>query len=292
MEFTNASLFSFYDWCNGNQRKCCRGRFPCPVNTVPIKIVTPGYSSGIKLSAAELSDSLPHFRTLVETVTERINSWMTSNNFCIDGAKDMESMLSAEREKHSLLQFVYWHLDVDEYTVPALLPSTGDTSSCRISSPWIDLVVERKPVPRIVGIVRWNERQLLTDQVVLAGARNVPPGVAIPLTGNEFAYFLSTYTRSEILEKSVAKPIEERVPPDILWLLRRSRQSTRGPFVHYVLSAMDNATEKGAESYTKLVLALIDRCFASDGANLHYNSILDVADPVLLEQYKIDTLIR
>jgi hypothetical protein len=55
------------------------------------------------------------------------------------------------------------------------------------------------------------------------------------------------------------------------------------------------AIEKSAEGYTKIVLALIDRCFASpasDSVGFYYDNILDVADPVLLKQYKIDTPIR
>ena len=50
--------------------------------------------------------------------------------------------------------------------------------------------------------------------------------------------------------------------------------------------------KQNAEGYTKLVTALIDRCFASDGTAIHYNNILDVADLISLKQYKIDTPIR
>ncbi|MDR2688658.1 MAG: hypothetical protein LBB76_02730, partial [Azoarcus sp.] len=154
----------------------------CPGNAVPIQIMTPG--DKIQLSAAGITPL--HFRAFVEDVTERINSWVTRNNFCVDGAKDMESMHSAESGQRSLLQFVYWGLSDREYLIPAM-PSTGwhGGTLCRISSPWIDLVVERKPAPQVVGIVRWNERQLLADQAVLAGARNVPPGVAMPLKDGE-----------------------------------------------------------------------------------------------------------
>jgi hypothetical protein len=134
---------------------------------------------------------------------------------------------------------------------------------------------------------------------VLAKAKNVPLGIAMPLSPSGFGHFVSEYEHSEILGRPAAKPIEERVPPDILWLLRRSWQSTRSPFIGSVRGAMDNATKGGAEGYTKLTFALIDHCFAadvaSDGAkwtNLYYSSILDIADPVLLEQYKIDTPIR
>jgi hypothetical protein len=63
------------------------------------------------------------------------------------------------------------------------------------------------------------------------------------------------------------------------------------PFVGNVSGAMLKAMEKGAKGYTKLVTTLIDRCLASNGAGaaFRYSSILDVADPVLLKQYRIDT---
>jgi hypothetical protein len=251
---------------------------PCPFSTVPIQIMIPGHSSGIKLSATEIPDVLPHFRTLVEAVTGRINSWQARNNFCIDGAKDIGS------GQRSLLQFVYWRLPMSrEYRIPAM-PSTGyGDTLCRISSPWIDLAVERKPVPQIVGIIRWNERQLLADQAVLAGAKNVPPGMAMPLNADELSHF-----ENEVRRKTAVKPVEARVPPDILWLLRSLVGTEDWTDInHPTRSSMYGVTKKGAEGYTKLVLALIDRCFASDGTNVNYISIVDVADPVLLEQYKI-----
>jgi hypothetical protein len=183
----------------------------------------------------------------------------------------------------------------NEYLVPVLTSMGGlPPPSCRISSPWIDLTVYRAPIPHVTqasqvrGIVRWNERQLLADQAILAGAKNVPLGMAMPLSPSELDHFVR-----EIRRKSEAKPVEARVPPDILWLLRslvgKKYAADEGDIAGF---SMYGVTKNGAAGYTKLVLALIDRCFASDGANLRYNSILDVADPVLRKQYKIDTPIR
>jgi len=73
--------------------------------------------------------------------------------------------------------------------------------------------------------------------------------------------------------------IEERVPPDLLWMFRHSDR----PY--------GEAKGKRLE-YTKLVLALIDRCFASGAADFHYNSILDVTDLISLDQYKVDVQSR
>ena len=260
----------------------------CPADTVPIQIVG-GRTVGPEttLSAAKISESDPHFRTFVTTVTKHVATRLAGNNLCIN---------SADSTKRSLLQFVNWHVQDPLILVPSLDAPTS--SGCRITSPWIDLAFERKPVPWIRGIVRWNERQLLADQAVLAGAKNVPPGVAMPLkqrelaplNESEFRDFANDYANSEIDHEPATKSIEERVPPDLLWLFRHSWQSTRGPFSGEADGAMDRAMKQGAERYTKLVIALIDRCLASDDMDMHFNSILDAVDLITLEQYKIDKL--
>jgi hypothetical protein len=175
-----------------------------------------------------------------------------------------------------------------DHIVP-VLPSTGGTQHiCHISSPWIDLVVDRGTVPQIRGIIRWNEHQLLVDQAILDGAKNVPPGMALPLDPGELGYF-----EYEVLRESAAKPVEARVPPDILWLLPSLVGREDLTDVHFPARyAMEDVAKKGAAGYTQLVLALIDRCFdssASGRVDVHYSSILDIADPILLEQYKIET---
>jgi hypothetical protein len=261
---------------------------PCS-NTVPIQIIESGIGGiEIETSADRISD--PHFSAFVTGVTKHINSRLAEENLCINGAGSMESMDSAEGGRRSLLQFVHWSLDMNRgYFVP-VLPFIGgrEPPNCRISSPWIDLAVYWKPVPQIRGIVRWNERQLLTDQAMLDRTENVPLGMAMPLTPGEIGHYVH-----EIRRQSAAKPVEARVPPDILWLLR----SLVGK--EYVADAIDpvrfsmyGVTKNSAAGYTKLVLALTDRCFipsASGRVDIHYSSILDVADPVLFEQYKIKT---
>ena len=72
-------------------------------------------------------------------------------------------------------------------------------------------------------------------------------------------------------------------------MFRHSPQTTFVDFGAVVGPALKKAMEEGAEGYTKIVLALIDRCFAADGVDIHYSSILEVADFIPLESYKIDT---
>jgi hypothetical protein len=290
----------------------------CSTDTLPIQIMTPEYGkpvtnptkkSGIlrksqtpgsgspMTNSAEIPDALPHFRAFVTAITEHVNSRLAEDKLCIHGASgSMESMLMSgkfdEWSTRSWFQFVHWPLFMSrDYFVP-MMDSLGGRSPCRVSSPWVDLVVERKPVPLIRGTVYWNERQLLADQAVLAGANNVPPGMAMPSKLSELHHFLDEYSKTEGHPRQpAAKPIEARVPPDFLWLFHRSAGGEQ--FGMSVGWAMREAREKGAEGYMKLVISLIDRCFASyDSGKLYrgfsYTSILDVADPVLLEQYRID----
>ena len=139
----------------------------------------------------------------------------------------------------------------------------------------------------------------------MAGVRNVPTGVAMPPTHKEFLAYTHEYAKYASEEraakydrsgsprpKSTDNPIEERVPPDYLWLFRQGGSGGSAPFSVYASEAMEIITEKGTEGYTKIVIALIDQCFASDGTEIRYNSILDIGDPALLEQYKIVTPLR
>jgi hypothetical protein len=268
------------------------GASRCPADTVPINIVDEIWGGGAAnpaLSAAEVSN--PHFRAFVTAVTEHVAARL-ARELPVGHGRSQRCINNAESKKRSLLKFMARRIMTSDDETFAPVPSLGARPSggCRLSSPWIEIAFERKPVPSVRGVVLWNERQALVDQAMLAGVRNVPTGVAMPLQQSEFERFALDYAKSEIHRKPAAKPIEERIPPDLLWLFRHSLQWERGPFDFAASRALDRAMERGAERYTKLVIALIDHCLASDGADIHYNSILDVADLISLEQYKIVTL--
>jgi hypothetical protein len=129
--------------------------------------------------------------------------------------------------------------------------------------------------------------------VVLAGAKNVPPDVATPLTNRGVGHFIAEYheKNTEYFREPTAKSLEEIVPLDLLWLFRHSGRGEISRFAKSTHYSMNAVTKKSAEGYTKLVSALIDHCFTSgDGTELHYTNILDAADLIPLEQYRIDTL--
>ena len=272
------------------------GTSQCPVDAVPIQIVDddPQYGPVTTLSAIKNPDASP-FYVFVEAVTEHVAARMAEGKYCID---------SAESRERSLLQFVYWPLrwadERKEASTPSVLrldvPQPRPSGTCWLSSPLMDLTVEWKPVPRIRAIIRWNERQMFADQAVMSGMRGVKPGMTMPLKKGELDRFMREYQDTELWDsprKPAAKPIEKRVPPDILWLFLRSMRTLTGHFM------IDNekAVEKGAAGYTKFAIALADLCLVEGGGGnatryLHFDSIFEasgyVEKQIPLEQYMIN----
>ena len=276
----------------------------CNADSIPIQIVdATKIGSETTLSAAKISGT-PPFRSFVKAVTEHVAARLAKDKLCVYSTENKKRCLlqsvdwlcidSVDSKNRSLLQFVDWPLVTQKNERLTYEPSLDAASprGCQLHSPWIDLVLERKPVPLIRGVIRWNKRQLLVDQVMLEGARNLPRGVAKPFTFNEYDSAERYYEDFEMKRWPTDPPIQNHSPPELLWLFSRAWQSTLSPFGGTVSRSMDMAMEKNAERYTELVTALIDRCFASDGADFRYNSILDVAGLISLEKYMIREHLR
>ena len=255
-------------------------RCPVDVESLSIQLVRSSkYGDVTTLSGAKDSAPLMAYNCMT-IVTEHLAAKLAQENICLN---------STESKERSLLQFEIPRLGVVPLPVPPLEKKPHGV--CRITSPWLDLVIERKPVPSVRAIIRFSARQLLADQAVLAGARNVPPGVVKPLTHEEYRQYAFEYALSEIYHKPAAKPIEERVPADLLWAFRRADHSHPNSFPWAASGSAHEAMRIRTDKYAQIVNALIDQCFESEGADLQYNSILDIADLVPIEEYKIETSI-
>jgi len=261
----------------------------CAENSMRVRIVDEGISPGRDVpSVNDIAD--PHFRAFVSAVSEQLWSRIAQVGPCPEGSAEPGT------EILFLRQPLVTSGDTPFAPAPSLDRPSLDrqpSDGCRIASPWLDLAVERTPPLRIRAVVRWSERQLLQDQVVLAGGGGTPAARPEPLTRSAFERLAQDYADSEILGRptAAARPLEDRIPPDVLWLFRRSWQSTRGPFSGAARGAMGAALERGGEGYTNLVIALIDQCFAPGVGRLDYDSVLDLTDILSLEQYRIDQLL-
>lgn len=258
----------------------------CPINDIPIQIISQTTSGPITfISEADLSDSSPsispHFHHFVTSITERIKTHLGKENICIDTSR-------------SLIQFVKWPLTVrpnDELLAPTLPENRQAVSGCRITSPWIELVIERGDSPSVQGIVRWNQRQLIADQANLARGRNVITGLAIPLSSKELATFAEDFERAMTLGEQRNR-IKDRIPPDVFWLFVHTAKIGFESYYMDVRGSIGSAQKINADNYTKLVLELIDRCINSGNETIEYQSIVDASDLVDVEQYKIEHIIN
>lgn len=263
------------------------GPSACPTNKVPVQIVSER-STDLDPQLAAAKISAPHLplHTFIKGVTQHISTRLAASKLCID---------SAESKKRSLLQFVNMPLVYLYKPVasPSLTLPAKSSADCRITSPWIDFAMGRSPTPWVRAVVRWNERQLLVDQAILAGMPNVPPGVPKQLRHDEFASFATMYHEDIKSQVGVAKKrFDERIPPELLWLFLRSLQLTPvEPFFMNADSAMSVAMKKGRDGYTNLVAGLIDQCTDSDKSDIRYNNIGDITNPIVLKKYKIDQVV-
>ena len=83
--------------------------------------------------------------------------------------------------------------------------------------------------------------------------------------------------------------ISKRLPPEILWLFRYA-SGQRRPFYTWLDSALRSTVERGAIGYTDLTKALVDQFFTSEKAEIRYESVLDLKDLFILDQYRINQL--
>ena len=220
----------------------------------------------------------------MKTVTAHIAMRLSKEKICINTDQDDGS---------SLVQFVEWSLSANEAPITEIpsLDIAGVSASCRVFSPWIDIVFDRKSTPHLQATIRWNERQFLTDQAILSGEKNVPRGIPKPIKGSEYRKFKFDYAAfagSAAIGKNYNRPtaeqIEAQIPKDVLWIFRRGYGYEGVPEGEY--SARE-VMKKRPKSYTKIVTTLIDRCFSSTGEDIRYNTIFDVADLISLDKYQI-----
>lgn len=248
------------------------------IDRIPIQIVRSfQYDDVTSLSEAQNNTPIIAYKFMT-AVTEHLAAKLAQEKLCLTSPESVE---------RSLLQFENPRLSVTPLPVSPLKSSPH--SVCRVTSPWLDLVVERKPVPSVRAIVRFSARQLLTDQAALSGAANVPPGVPMPLTNEELRQYAFEYVSSEIYHKPSEKPIEERVPAYLLWVFRRADHSHISSFPSAASGSASEAMRIRSDQYAQIIIALIDQCFETGGANLQYDSILDIADLVSIDEYKIET---
>lgn len=254
------------------------------LNSYVIRIIDGSATQQPEISSVEAVND-PHFRSFITSVLghvlpkslEEIPFEKNSNN------KPMINLV-----------FVRYPLVASEnrpiLPVPSLdVPKSG--LICRLDSPWVKLVIRQSAPPLVQAVFIWNERQFLIDQVLLSDESHSLITPPIPLTNSLFMQYSKDY--ADFITQ-LSAPAPEHIPADILWLFRKSWQSTRGPFWNEAMSSNKATVERIANSYTSLVLTLSDQCLEPliDTSNfkIRYESILNLKDIFALDSYQINRL--
>lgn len=237
--------------CTGNVEPASAG---CAAPDLAVAIADHASRPGETFHSPEEIDDAA-FRAFVQTVSSRVRLSLARQGQCPHRSSDVGP---------SEIRFVRVPLatsgDAPFPVPPALERRAGE--ACRITSPWVDVAVDRGPALRLRAIVRFSEPQLLHDQAVLAGMTGAPGGVLMPLSRGEFSRLAQDYANSEILRPpgTAAPQVDERIPAGLLWLFRHAGQSTLDPFEFEAEAAMRRIGQRGQAGYASLVAALIEDC--------------------------------
>lgn len=260
-------------------------------NSVPYSINVFDESSGLELSDETL-DTLPdslfkNFITSISTlVTNKIEQLVRSDP-------------SATGKPKITFFFIYKPLiltqaaKLPERKWPEIVPSNGTYS---LRSPWVQIFTNRSPSLTVQAVFIWNERQVLLDQALLAGANlpapDSPQSISVPI----FEQYVQDYSETVLLASSpeerirAQKNIAERVPPDILWLFRHAWQSTFAPFSMEARHALGLALKHAMPVYIDLTEKLTNRCFTEERKEEHYHSLFELQSIVNIDAYRIDRI--
>jgi hypothetical protein len=163
-----------------------------------------------------------------------------------------------------------------------------------LNSPWVEIEISGQPVRHIDAVFVWNERQVLRDQVVMAGGAPSSKGPPVSIDADVLAQYSKDYANLIVLaspeaSKAALAEFATRMPPELLWLYRHAVQSTFADFSVFAMAALDATLAKASQGYANIVIALFDRCFDSAvGTNEHYDNVLDVEKIADLQFYRVD----
>lgn len=169
------------------------------------------------------------------------------------------------------------------------------TRDRKITSPWLALWIEGGAKPIVNAVVTWNEREMLLDQVRLAGADIESTGPLPSLTLTEWQAAVRLYEAKVLLAaspeaRSIAlEELATAMPPDLFWLLTHTWQSTLAPFEMGAIDDLSGFLKFVGPQYASIVDTLIARGF-SDAPAETYTTIHDLARVMDTGRLKVEAL--
>ena len=178
---------------------------------------------------------------------------------------------------------------------PPSLELSERALTCHLDSPWVKLRAIYSQDPILHASFIWNERQVLLDQVLLAGTNPGHMQALSPIEPRVFESYVEKYATSVLLAASrearatAQLRISQEVPADIAWLFRHSWQSTKTPFSMIARHELGLTLKRATALYAALSEKLLDRCLIPEKRQEVYKTVLQL-DPIInLGEYRIDS---
>jgi hypothetical protein len=193
----------------------------------------------------------------------------------------------------------------------------GERVTHRLTSPWVIFDRDEVASPPLRAVFIWNERQVLLDQALLAGAPAPANPDTSPLTNGSLQNWIVRYV-TDVLQlggsanegpalNDLAKTmppdlfwsmisakqdaalsyLAKVIPPDLLWSMLSAGQSTRGPFRMEVSNVVDDTLAEISEKNNLLSLQLIENQLIKKSEVKSLESILEPHHLIELNGYRI-----
>jgi hypothetical protein len=269
----------------------------CPPGAIQVRIAQAGPNGSVVTAPDKIANG--PYRAFVSAVLDQLPVVLASARQC-QGAAQGKPVMEAVFV-HSPLIGVAGQTPPDRRK-----PSGGKPSiTHQLTSPWVIFDRDEAASPPLRAVFIWNERQVLLDQALLAGApapanpetspityeslqdwtvRYVTDVLQLGSSANEGAALsdLAKTMPPDLLwrmisarEDAALSNLAKTMPPDLLWSMISAGQSTRGPFRMEVIYIINNALAKISKRQPLLSVKLIENQLINNANLKILKSILE-----------------
>lgn len=235
---------------------------PCSEGALRLRVTDQAASPGEVLSDPR-AIATPAFRTFATGLLAELPAKLDALDACPAGGEPI------------LIDIVHSPLvAATDMARDRALPSADEAENgCQLASPWAQLsLTGAQPHARFV----LSERQILADQTLLADPDAAVAEALPSFRQATFERHAQRYADLALSGTPDDAALADEIPAELLFLFRRSPQTTLFPFADGARGAMATLTTDTAPSYAALALALVDHCARQAGKTTRFPTIINV----------------
>jgi hypothetical protein len=148
-----------------------------------------------------------------------------------------------------------------------------------LDSPWLKFAYSPSRCD-VRAIFIWNERQLLLDRALLAGAHERKDQALVPIHREAFADFEKLYRNSIAKTSPGIDSSGDSIPPDVLWLFQQAWPNKSGALPQFDRSVLQAVINRASGTYLIFTTGLLDRVLTPHPkvGERHFRSVFDLKE--------------